>query len=157
MPWLAFGDPCGTLSPGALLQHQPEVFQMAETATLPDDGDVIEFEKVPAGSLIPPPFVTPEGSKPLPRRRYRVERKPLDQEYLLVDTVSGHASRVPAHEFKRATWAAVSHETLDAEAKARIEAVKPAEVSDAKLLSVDPPRNTTDEAGILNLQPLPPT
>jgi hypothetical protein len=80
---------------------------MAESATLPDDGDVIEFEKVPHGSLIPPPIVTPEGSKPLPQRRYRVEHKPLDREYLLIDTLSGHASRVPAHEFKRAKWEVV--------------------------------------------------
>ena|ERR1700722_8575240 len=98
---------------------------MPNTNPLPDDGDVIEFEKVPSGSLIPQPIVTPEGSKPLPKRRYRVEHKPLDREYLLVDTVSGHASRVPAHEFKRAKWdvvvpegpAAIADEQLSEAAK----------------------------------------
>lgn len=85
------------------------------TNPLPDDGDVIEFETVPAGSLIAQPV------KDQPKRRYRVEHKPLDREYLLVDTVSGHAARVPAHEFKRAKWGLVTHETLDGEAKAAAE------------------------------------
>jgi hypothetical protein len=65
---------------------------------LPDDGDVIEFETVPEGSLC------------VPKVRYRVERKPLDREYLLVDTVSGHASRVQPYEFKRAKWAPAKQE-----------------------------------------------
>jgi hypothetical protein len=93
---------------------------------LPNDGDVIEFEEVPAGSLIPPPIVTPEGSKPLPRRRYRVEHKPMDREYLLIDTVSGHAARVPAHEFRKSKWA---------EAKQEVGAEKGAEASIGQPLS----------------------
>lgn len=60
---------------------------------LPNDGDIIEFSEVPAGSLC------------RAKVKYRVERKPLDREFLLVDTASGHASRVPAHEFRRAKWA----------------------------------------------------
>jgi hypothetical protein len=108
------------------------------TDKLPDDGDVIEFTEVPKGSLIPPPIVTPEGSKPLPVRRYRVEHKPLDREYLLVDVLSGHAARVPAHTLKDATWAAVTRATLDAEAKAKVEAEKPAAASIAKPLSYEP-------------------
>ena len=74
---------------------------------LPDDGEVIEFTKVPAGSLIPVPV---EGQ---PRHRFRVEHKPLDREYLLIDVVSGHAFRVPSHEFKRGKWAVVSHGYCD--------------------------------------------
>ena len=89
----------------------------AAGGVLPVDGDLIEFGELPRGSVIPQPIVTPEGSKPLPVRRYRVEKKPLDLEYLLIDVVSGHAFRVPAHEFNAAKWDTVSRETLNEEAK----------------------------------------
>ena len=92
---------------------------------LPNDGDVIEFTELPAGSLVPPPLVTPEGSKPLPPRRYRVEKKPLDLEYLLIDLVSGHAIRVPAHEFRVDKWDVVGADKLAAEAKAKEAAEDP--------------------------------
>jgi hypothetical protein len=80
--------------------------------TLPDDGDVIEFSVIPAGSLIPAIV------KDQPARRYRVEHKPLDAEYLLIDVASGHASRVPAITFKAATWSVVAPTKLEAELKA---------------------------------------
>ena len=130
---------------------------MADHSTnkLPDDGDVIEFERVPAGSLI---AAAPEGH---PARRYRVEHKPLDREYLLVDTVSGHASRVPAHEFKRSAWTALSTEVLDKEAKAE----KEPRLSPAGYPLADQPAegdaltgnlaNPQDGEGLLNLKPLP--
>ena len=86
---------------------------------LPNDGDVIEFSEIAPGSLVPPAIVTPEGSKPLPPRRYRVEKKPLDLEYLLIDLVSGHAIRVPAHEFRVDKWDVVGADKLAAEAKER--------------------------------------
>lgn len=107
---------------------------------LPDDGEVIEFTKVPAGSLIPVPV---EGQ---PRHWFRVEHKPLDREYLLIDVVSGHAFRVPSHEFKRGEWAVVSHETLDQEAKAAAE--KSSATPIAKPLSSEP------QGGVLDLKPL---
>lgn len=107
---------------------------------LPDDGEVIEFTKVPPGSLIPVPV---EGQ---PRHRFRVEHKPLDREYLLVDVVSGHAARVPSHEFKRGEWAVVSRETLDQEAKAKAD--RKAEPSIAKPLSSE------SQGGVLDLKPL---
>jgi hypothetical protein len=80
--------------------------------TLPDDGDVIEFSVIPAGSLIPAIV------KDQPARRYRVEHKPLDAEYLLIDVLSGHASRVPAITFKAATWSVVAPTRLEVEFKA---------------------------------------
>jgi hypothetical protein len=127
------------------------------TNPLPDDGDVIEFEKVPEGSLIPAPVVVSgaavDGSAP-PKRRYRVEHKPLDREYLLVDTVSGHAARVPAHEFKRAKWGLVTHETLDGEAKAAAE--KEAEPSFGRPLD-EGTESAPPKEGLLNLDPLPST
>jgi hypothetical protein len=101
---------------------------------LPDDGDVIEFETVPEGSLC------------VPKVRYRVERKPLDREYLLVDTVSGHASRVQPHEFKRAKWAL---------AKQEVEV--PADQADepAPVAYPAPEYQAPSGEGILNLEPLP--
>ena len=84
---------------------------------LPNDGDVIEFSEIAPGSLVPRPIVAPEGSQPLPPRRYRVEKKPLDREYLLIDLVSGHAIRVPAHEFQVDKWSVVGADKLAAEAK----------------------------------------
>ena len=92
---------------------------------LPNDGDVIEFSEIAPGSLVPPAIVTPEGSKPLPPRRYRVEKKPLDLEYLLIDLVSGHAIRVPAHEFHVDKWDVVKPDKLAAEAKAKEERSAP--------------------------------
>jgi hypothetical protein len=92
---------------------------------LPNDGDVIEFSEIAPGSLVPPAIVTPEGSKPLPPRRYRVEKKPLDLEYLLIDLVSGHAIRVPAHEFRVDKWSLVGADKLAAEAKAKEAAEAP--------------------------------
>ena len=89
---------------------------------LPNDGDVIEFSEIAPGSLVPPAIVTPEGSKALPPRRYRVEKKPLDLEYLLIDLMSGHAIRVPAHEFRVDKWDVVKPDKLAAEAKEAEEA-----------------------------------
>ena len=114
------------------------------TNPLPDDGDVIEFEKVPAGSLIAHPV------KDQPKRRYRVEHKPLDREYLLVDTVSGHASRVPAQEFKRAKWDVV----VPPEGPGQVADEQLADASIEQPLSSDP---AVRSEGILNLQPLPDT
>lgn len=95
---------------------------------LPDDGDVIEFETVPAGSLC------------RPQVRYRVEKKPLDREWLLVDVVSGHASRVPGHEFKRAKWVVGKpQEKIEAEPAA---AAKPLD------------GGTEGSGGVLDLKPL---
>ena len=71
---------------------------------LPNDGDVIEFSEVPAASLAKVGV------------RYRVERKPLDREYLLIDVAAGHAFRLPAQAFAGAKWA---------EAKQAVEAGKP--------------------------------
>jgi hypothetical protein len=105
---------------------------------LPDDGDLVEFESVQDGSLIlaDRPGLKPDD--PRVRVRYRVEHKPLDREYLLVDVLSGRAFRVPAHEFKRAKWGLVTHEQLDKEdreAREKIEAEKPATVSIGQPLS----------------------
>ena len=102
---------------------------------LPNDGDVIEFSEIAAGSLVPLPIVTPEGSKPLPPRRYRVEKKPLDLEYLLIDLMSGHAIRVPAHEFRVDKWVVVKPDKLAAEAKAKEERSAPQEAEEAPVAS----------------------
>ena len=99
---------------------------------LPDNGDVIEFSEIAPGSLVPQPVVTPEGSKPLPPRRYRVEKKPLDQEYLLIDLMSGHAIRVPAHEFQVDKWSVVGADKLAAEAKAKEVEAKGAASADSQ-------------------------
>jgi hypothetical protein len=134
---------------------------IAATNKLPDDGDIIEFQRLPVGSLI---AAAPKGQ---PMRRYRVEHKPLDREYLLVDTVSGHASRVPAHEFKRSAWTALSTEVLDKEAKEKAEKDHP--LSPAGYPLANQPGATEGDAltgdlanpqdgsnpGLLNLPPLP--
>ena len=99
---------------------------------LPDNGDVIEFGEIAPGSLVPQPIVTPEGSQPLPPRRYRVEKKPLDQEYLLIDLMSGHAIRVPAHEFQVDKWSVVGADKLAAEAKAKEVEAKGAASADSQ-------------------------
>jgi hypothetical protein len=104
---------------------------------LPDDGDLVEFESVEVGSLIlatrpQPPVAKGETAIPPVRVRYRVEHKPMEREYLLVDVLTGHAHRVAAHEFKRGKWGLVTHEQLDKEAalaKQKLEAEKPAAVS----------------------------
>jgi hypothetical protein len=59
---------------------------------LPLNGQVIAFAKLPAGSLLRPDVV------------YRVEKKPLETEYLLVDVASGHAGRVPERDLMVADW-----------------------------------------------------
>ena len=59
---------------------------------LPDNGDVIEF-----GSVT-------EGSPAKVGVRYRVEKKPLDLEYLLIDVVSGHAFRFQPQQFSGSGW-----------------------------------------------------
>jgi hypothetical protein len=103
----------------------------AAMSELPNDGDVIEFEDVPAGSLC------------VAKVRYRVEKKPLDREYLLVDVTSGHASRVMPHEFRKAKWA-----------EAKQEAVKPVEetqTSAAEPLSSEPAARSE---GVLDLPPI---
>ena len=99
---------------------------------LPNNGDVIEFGEIAPGSLVPQPVVAPEGSKPLPPRRYRVEKKPLDQEYLLIDLVSGHAIRVPAHEFQVDKWSVVGADKLAAEATAKEVEAKGAASADSQ-------------------------
>ena len=59
---------------------------------LPDNGDVIEF-----GSVT-------EGSPARVGVRYRVEKKPLELEYLLIDIVSGHAFRFQPQQFSGSGW-----------------------------------------------------
>jgi len=103
------------------------------TGDVPDDGDVIEFSEVPAGSLLKAGV------------RYRVEHKAGDREYLLVDVASGHAGRVMAHMLKEATWRAST--------EGRPASADPS--SDAKPLSSEPPPPKGE--GLLNLEPLPAT
>jgi hypothetical protein len=59
---------------------------------LPDDGDLVVFDELPADSLLRKDVV------------YRAERKADDREILFVDTKSGHAGRVPLHEVGSAKW-----------------------------------------------------
>ena len=116
---------------------------------LPDNGDVIEFSEIAPGSLVPQPIVTPEGSKPLPPRRYRVEKKLLDQEYLLIDLMSGHAIRVPAHEFQVDKWSVVGADKLAAEERSAPQA-KAKEVEAKGAASAD----SQPSEGLLVAKPL---
>ncbi len=111
---------------------------------LPNDGDVIEFETVPEGSLVKAGV------------RYRVEKKPLDTEFLLVDVASGHAGRVPAVEFRKAKWGLPLPGPVGEHEGGgdQVEAEKPAADPIAKPL---PPEPTPPSSGILSLDPLPQT
>ena len=62
-------------------------------SNLPSDGDVIEFSGDDTGI-----------DQVVAGRRYRVEKKPLELEYLLVDIVSGHAMRVQPQQLGYAKW-----------------------------------------------------
>ena len=75
-------------------------------SNLPSDGDVIEFSGDDTGI-----------DQVVAGRRYRVEKKPLELEYLLVDIASGHAMRVQPQQLGYAKWVRVdpvSHETSGA-------------------------------------------
>ena len=75
-------------------------------SNLPSDGDVIEFSGDDTGI-----------DQVVAGRRYRVEKKPLELEYLLIDIVNGHAMRVQPQQLGYSKWVRlddVSRETSGA-------------------------------------------
>ena len=62
-------------------------------SNLPSDGDVIEFSGDDTGI-----------DQVVAGRRYRVEKKPLELEYLLIDIVNGHAMRVQPQQLGYSKW-----------------------------------------------------
>lgn len=88
---------------------------------LPQDGDVIEWSEVAPGSAVKEKTV------------YRVEKKPLDREYLLVALPHGHAIRVSADEFKRGAWGEAKVVAAPVKEPAETAKTQPMQASDKPL------------------------
>jgi hypothetical protein len=95
---------------------------------LPNDGDFVQFDETPAGALVRQGVV------------YRVEKKPLETEYLLIDTLSGHAGRVTAGEFKAGKW--------------KVAEVPKPEVAGRPFATATEPEEVKPSGGILDMEPL---
>lgn len=76
----------------------------AAGGVLPSDGDVIEFAPVRARSEAGSVGDDTGIDQVVAGRHYRVEKKPLELEYLLIDIVSGHAMRVQPQQLGYAKW-----------------------------------------------------